>query len=930
MFSSFFGSTQCRPQKCAAEVSEAATTKGSEDAATLIGDEPAFDPPPRRQRSSELCGTGSQKAHSRLRRLQELDAETIIPFIIVELRGLSDGDGYVEICGKDEYGVYGYLDEWLSGTWRCRKLNAGDLTDDTPIPFCDAMYSWDGYKAASDGTTNMGLATMQLVDFMCCHLTWTLGVVNGGSVGKKGEIREQQIIFKAPHPMNMVAAHLMVELRSAGFVEVCGNDRAAMDTLHHCLVGEYGAQPTLGHSDFSDRYYKCKAGVFKERGDCGENNVGMLTARFCDRVVQILPGWSLVTMNGGNYGEKGDHREQQLVFRKDHHPLGAAPHVIVELRDAGYVEVCGQDTDDIHKRLQQWLEEKWGCVQIIKDEEKFCDMKFTWKTKDMLVASAEVTEFFHEFGWQMQVCSQGAVVALAPAQSNGTGSMTMGKTQSMVRSDVREQQILFRPGASGLGIVEPHLFVEVYMGEGSKELYGQKDKTQLLGNQHIRIREVGNCREHAMELKKFIEDYLGGELLESGEVTTYSCDIFLSRGTTDNNLGMWTMRFCDFMVDRLGWSFVVCNVCNLGDFGLFREQQLVFRWDGERRVIPLVKQDNASIEQVQFVGIELPRHWSTPKVLQLRQLYNTVRCNHQELKSLQEIFDVTFKRVLTRDRIYEYQVGVSEEMPFRLEVVHAFRCEHLELFRRFAERRKKYPGGLHDRPKTLDAGAQINNRLAEGEAYLAHGTNPSSAMGILKTGFKLNHAGKGTGTMFGYGIYLAECVSKSDEYSREDNGGTYPGLRAILLCRCLVGKPHLVYDPGDHVQTARSTGCDCVVGDREKKVGTYREFVFPDEAQVLPEYAVIYRRIWDSDAVPPAMRQSVRGTTGRQWQMQMSAGWGNLPADLGAELTREMDAGKETYARAFAGATWTFNLKTMNATNPKTQKVQKIRPPMRK
>merc|ERR1719409_613175 len=110
--------------------------------------------------------------------------------------------------------------------------------------------------------------------------------------------------------------------------------------------------------------------------------------------------------------------------------------------------------------------------------------------------------------------------------------MAMGKTNSIVRSDVREQQILFRPGASGLGVVEPHLFVEVYMGEGSKEMYAKSDVTQVLGNQHIRLTEVGDCTEAAAELKTFIRDYLGGHEVKTGKpgFTKFSCDIFLSRG----------------------------------------------------------------------------------------------------------------------------------------------------------------------------------------------------------------------------------------------------------------------------------------------------------------------------------------------------------------------------------------------------------------
>merc|ERR1719482_304305 len=170
-------------------------------------------------------------------------------------------------------------------------------------------------------------------------------------------------------------------------------------------------------------------------------------------------------------------------------------------------------------------------------------------------------------------------------------------------------------------------------------------------------------------------------------------------------------------------------------------------------------------------------------------------------------------------------------------------------------RRSSYSGGTPLVAKTREVGQPLNDRLLDGEALLAHGTNPSSAMGILKSGFVLNHAGKSTGTMFGYGVYLAECVSKSDEYARDDNGGTYPGLMAMLVCRTLVGKPYTVQDAGDHIAAAKAAGCDCVLGDRESKVGTYREFIFWDERQILPEYTVIYRRQYDHVKVPKLMRQ---------------------------------------------------------------------------
>jgi len=866
--------------------------------------------------ASEMSTEQHKISHERLRKLRELDDSTKIPFILVELRGHGDRDGYIEICGKDEYGVYAALEKWLTTTWQCKKLDAGDLSDDTPVPFSDALYRWEGFLAqGTQGTNNMGLATMQLVDFMCGQLSWTLGVINGGNVGPKGEIREQQIIFKAPHPMNMVAEHVMVELRSAGYIEICGKDSGAMDTLHSYFTQHFGAVPIKGHEAFSDRFYHCQSGVFKERGKSGENNLGMLTAKVCDAVVMLLPGWSLVTMNGGNYGDDGSHREQQLVFRWDNHPLREAPHMLVELREAGYVEVNGKDVDCIYSKLEQWLKTAWGCKDTKSlGLEAFCDKKFTWASKDMMLASSEITQFFHQLGWQMQVCSQGTVEVKG-------------------KSDCREQQILFRPGASGCGIVEPHLFIELYTGEGQEELYRRPQATQVLGNQRIRVCEVGAASAATSQISRFIEEYLGGTPADESadaRIKSYHCDVFLSRGQTDNNLGCWTMRLCDFMVDRLGWSFVVCNVCNLGPAGQFREQQLVFRFDGERREIPAVKDHNVPLKEVDFVGLQFPSYWQSQKVLSLKQRVAIVSCDQDEKAALQEVFDETFKRILTRDRVYEFQLGVNEEMPYRLEVVHAFRSEHAELYRRFAERRSAYHGGSQLGIKTQNAGALLNSRIAEGEALLLHGTNPSSGMSILKTGFALNHSGKSTGTMFGNGIYLAECVSKSDEYARDDNGGTYPGLMAMLVCRSLVGNPYVVQDPGDHIASAKAAGCDCVVGDREAKVGTYREFVFFDERQVVPEYTVIYRRQYNQTAVPQLMRQGTKGTTGRNWQVKLEKGWANIPPDVSHELNQAEMSGTSTVNRMVADVVYLFDLSTMQQTNMDTGKSRQIRPPMRR
>jgi len=388
------------------------------------------------------------------------------------------------------------------------------------------------------------------------------------------------------------------------------------------------------------------------------------------------------------------------------------------------------------------------------------------------------------------------------------------------------------------------------------------------------------------------------------------------------------MRICDFMVDRLGWSFVVCNVCNLGSFGARREQQLVFRYDGERRSIPLNKDGNVAVNRELFAGVPLPSYWTIPAVREFKKLHGIVACDSEEVQALQDMIDHTFQRILTRDRVYESRLEIREEMPYRLEVVHAFRSENLEMFRCFHQRRAAYNGGTPFEPRTLGNGGLLSSHLGDGEAFLFHGTNPSSAMGILKTGFALQNAGKSTGTMFGDGIYLAESSSKSDEYARDDGGGAYPQLNALLVCRCLVGRPHVVFEAGDHVSVARKLGLDCVVGDREAKAGTYREFVFFDEQQVLPEYTVIYRREYDQRKVPPFMRKRTSGTTGRCWQVKLEKGWVNIPPDANQFLLHAEAEGKPRFELKIGSATYNYDLVERSQTNVQTGTTSKLRPPM--
>jgi len=389
------------------------------------------------------------------------------------------------------------------------------------------------------------------------------------------------------------------------------------------------------------------------------------------------------------------------------------------------------------------------------------------------------------------------------------------------------------------------------------------------------------------------------------------------------------MRVCDFMVDRLSWSFAVCNVCNFDDQGQFREQQLVFRYDGERREIPITNLSILQNDPQSFSDVKLPNYWNIPDIVQHKKCQESVLCDQDEKDAFQDMMDKTFRRVLTRDRVHEYQECPDEEMPFRLEVVEAFRSENLPLLQRFQERKAGYKAsGSSEKTKTQEGAEALNSRLEDGEALLFHGTNPSSAMSILKTGFQLKHAGKSTGTMFGYGVYLAECSSKSDEYARDDGGGTFPGLRAILVCRCLVGNACVVHESGDYTEKVKSDGYDCVIGDREKKVGTFREFIFFDESQVVPEYVVIYKRQFNELKVPAQMRRKALGTTGRNWQVKLDKGWANVAPEANRKLIAAMNDGQTTVELEIGNFEYSFDMAALTQLNKSTGTSRPLRAPM--
>jgi len=230
--------------------------------------------------------------------------------------------------------------------------------------------------------------------------------------------------------------------------------------------------------------------------------------------------------------------------------------------------------------------------------------------------------------------------------------------------------------------------------------------------------------------------------------------------------------------------------------------------------------------------------------------HHTVTSSEQE--ALQLMIDGTFKNIRTRDR--------HSEIPKRLKMVQVTRIENSDLWKRYlsgryAVRSKRlhrcvpiaaYGGEAVTLPFLF---SENKRSLSPGinEVYLFHGTTPGGATGISKNGFSLSYSGTRAGSMYGSGVYLAECSSKSDEYAGDDSAGVYKGLYCLLLCRAVLGEVLNLPVGGDAVHQTIRTGVesgafDSCLGNREASVGTYREFVVYQEDQVYPEYLVIYKR----------------------------------------------------------------------------------------
>jgi len=221
---------------------------------------------------------------------------------------------------------------------------------------------------------------------------------------------------------------------------------------------------------------------------------------------------------------------------------------------------------------------------------------------------------------------------------------------------------------------------------------------------------------------------------------------------------------------------------------------------------------------------------------------------------LQLLVDSTYSDVTTRDR---QRHSGSWMVPRGFEVQSVRRNENSKLWRKYCVRKAELqkeklaihgenPDAawqVHRDVKTTEIWEAYGGRLDTdiNEWYLWHGTSASAAENICRSDFKMRLAGSATGTLYGRGAYLAESITKADEYSKVEDS-----YHTVLLCRVLGGRVRYcderTPDPDGLTKDCTEGDFDCILGDRIKTSGTYREFILFDTENVYPEYIVKYTR----------------------------------------------------------------------------------------
>ncbi|CAE7525340.1 TCDD-inducible poly [ADP-ribose] polymerase [Symbiodinium microadriaticum] len=224
--------------------------------------------------------------------------------------------------------------------------------------------------------------------------------------------------------------------------------------------------------------------------------------------------------------------------------------------------------------------------------------------------------------------------------------------------------------------------------------------------------------------------------------------------------------------------------------------------------------------------------------------------DHAWFQWAEGLFDATFLHIYTRDRH-------GENVPEALRVKDMQQVFNCGSWGEYARRRQSVQEDLFNKgaawleelktdPCTkgeIPRWHLSGEKSVANEHWLYHGTSLAGEEGITEGDFRLNLAGSNAGTLYGNGVYLAEAVSKSDEYTTPHSDG----LRSILICLSTLGRVNYndqKRPDGDELaDSCKEGGFHSILGDREKIRGTYREIVVFNENQVYPAYICRYERV---------------------------------------------------------------------------------------
>jgi len=264
----------------------------------------------------------------------------------------------------------------------------------------------------------------------------------------------------------------------------------------------------------------------------------------------------------------------------------------------------------------------------------------------------------------------------------------------------------------------------------------------------------------------------------------------------------------------------------------------------------------------------LPDYWTNKKLRQPKNFDQMVYVEEERLAVFDELLNATYKGVCTQDRPCPKtdspckktpggcacnKVGGTPGLPTAYVARRVIRVEDSEMWVKYDQKRQEInekrqgdnwrvfdPPLMSDEIVTNnpDVFLPVDHDMCEG--YLWHGTSVRIALAIAQNDFRIDLAGSGAGTMYGRGAYLAESSTKADEYARDEPGGYYDGIRALVLCRVFMGKYYYTTQRDEKAQEKWQNGeFDSTLGDRAKSVGTFREFHTPTIKFILSTWFCI-------------------------------------------------------------------------------------------